>query len=407
MDASDSGESSSALLLSENEIMPKEETRSLEASFYIIGMGVLLPWNVILSSFDYFVAQYPDDPPLQVISNAYTFSFMISGVTFMFTPTKHRNMAVLSSFTVLTLVSLFFPFVSERGVFSVAFLVALFGIANGLCQGTLYGIVSLFPGGQVTTAFNAGGGLAAILIVALRAFSRLLSDDGDMTIDSLRNGFRIFCTLCTLLNAACVVVFYRLYKSNQTYKHCLLNEEERDVSTSDVFSCLRDISIPALSIFISFVTTLMLFPGIMGRLPKRISGIPDKFISWYPLAIVIMFALGDMAGRVILSSTVANRYPSSLWPLVIFKCCATLVFLFVWTGAIHSTACSALSITFIHAFLNGFIMNIAFIVAPNYTSSDTMEIAGRVMFIMLIGGLFGGTSSGWALEWSMKRIGWL
>lgn len=311
------------------------------------------------------------------------------------------------SFLALAIISALLPIAAEHGLSGVVGLVALLGITSGLSQTTLYGTVNLFPGGEVVTAFNSGGGFASILIVGIRIATRLLSDDKDITLGSLLIGFRVFCSFCTVLCGACIVVFHRLYITDETYRECVSNGEERRFEIGEAWSTLKQIRIPAISCFLCFTTTMMIFPGILGRLPNGFGSVTDQFLSWYTLGVVALFAVGDTAGRMILSSRVASRYPDSLPALVLLKSLSVLVYLLVWTGAIRCSLLAVLSLVFVLGFLNGFVMNIAFIIAPSFTDRDRVEVAGRLMFLMLIYGLFAGSSSGWVVELAFKKLGWL
>lgn len=410
-------------------LSPSTPSAYLTLSFFLLGVGSLLPFNALLSVLDYYSLLFPSLSVAHYITNAYSFPFMLSGIiTALFPPpVKHRSRVILFSYFLMVVLSVLFPTLTARHVpltsFSSAIaspqlifiliLTASLGIINSFDQSTLFGVVGLFPGSACTTAYNAGGAVASVLLVSLRAITRALLDENEApTPRSLLPGFRTFFAACAFLCAACVLVFAWMSTRSAEYAHHVYalwhDPTNRDVRADATprervalaRETLGDIKAPAICMLSCFVITLMLFPGIMAESPTalRASASPI-WLSWFPLVVVAVFALGDTAGRIWLPDLLSRKCPSVLVPLSAARVVATVPLAVAqWAGWLPTSWLFVLLTVFAHAYLNGVIMNMAFLVAPNLTSDDKREVAGRLMFLTLNLGLFLGSASGWLLE---------
>ncbi|CDF34957.1 unnamed protein product [Chondrus crispus] len=342
--------------------------------------------------------------------------------------TRHRRPVSLYGFLALTVLPALLPVLSARDkaiVTSAEALVSkelwytvlvagLLGAIGAVLQSVLYGTVTLLPGGKCTTAFTAGGGVASLLLCALRIFSRLLLD-GD-TADSLlalKPGFSAFFITCSALCGTCVIVFLCLDRQNSFYKeHVSPADARQEVMISKSFRenlrgtrlILEEISRPAWCAFISFVITLALFPGIMVQIPVPLRAtVTSTLSSWYPLLVVSLFAVGDTVGRAGLTEQIALRFPTLLPLLTLARVICVPLYLAQWIGLIPVNWIIVMTGVVLLGVGNGVIITLAFLWVPSLTSLENREVAGRLMFVMLICGMSCGNALGWLVETMLRR----
>lgn len=400
MDEEDSSEQRVPLYAKSESQDEQYSPKQLSATFFLLGLGTLLPWNALLSSLDFYTSLHKDAPVAQYITNSYSGPLMISGLLSLTSYMSFETIqSILICFGLLSVVTLAVPCIADS-LAATAIATVLIGLVGGLLQSVLYGLVNYFPGGTVTSAFNSGAGAASVLIVSLRIVTRLATGDGD-DVEALLPGFRVFFAVCTFLCIACLVSFHRLtrrpeYAAVPRYSN---------VHLAAAYDTLHDIAKPAACLLFCFQGTMLLFPGIFTRIPVQLDKTHLGSIrTWFPLIVVALFALGDTTGRAFFSSALVLRYPQSLLIFSIARVAVLPIHILQWIGVISLNTTSAFGTVFFHGFINGFIMNMAFVSAPDHTSEEMRENAGRLMFAMLICGLFLGSASGWILDEVLKSF---
>lgn len=417
---------------------------SLVAAFFLLGIGSLLPFNALLSVLDYFTLLFQGISIAQYICNGYTFPLMVCGISVILfpPPPSWRNGFVLFSFSVIVLISVLYPLLTTRSesfdsavdgfaskqFVSCVVLSATLGVMSALGQAMLYGIIAILPFHSCTTAYNAGGATASVMLVFLRALTRLTTDEaGSTTVttpSTLRAGFFLFFSVCTILCFACCIVFIWMCRRSPTYMTYVVNplrsgsySSSGNLTTSLISRptwgeffynsklAFKDIRTQAASMLGCFCVTLMLFPAITTVMPLSLRERASvHWASWFPLCVVGAFAVGDVTGRLTLSECTAQRYPATLPFLAATRFLFIPIVVAQWTGLVPTSSTLALATVLAIAFTNGFVMNMAFIIAPSVTTDGRKEYAGRLMYMMLNFGLSAGTASGWLLELGMSKL---
>lgn len=375
-------------------------SKQLSATFFLLGLGTLLPWNALLSSLDFYTSLHKNAPVAQYITNSYSAPLMISGLLSLTSYMSFEtNQSILICFGLLSVVTLAIPCIADS-LLATAIATVLIGLVGGMLQSVLYGLINYFPGGTVTSAFNSGAGAASVLIVSLRILTRLATGNGD-DVKALLPGFRVFFAVCTFLCIACLVSFHKLTKRPEY----VAVPRYSNVHLAAAYDTLLDITKPAVCLLFCFQGTMLLFPGIFTRIPVQLRGSElGGMQTWFPLLVVALFALGDTIGRAFLSSALVLRYPQSLVILSIARAIVLPIHVLQWIGVLSLNNTTAFATVLFHGFINGFIMNMAFVSAPDHTSEEKRENAGRLMFAMLICGLFLGSASGWILDEALKSF---
>lgn len=356
----------------------------------------------MLSSLDYYAALHKTSPFAQYITNSYTAPLMVSGLLILTGIISiHITLTMNITFALLALITAVIPWVTNSSYATLCATAAL-GLLVGLQQSVMYGLVNYFPTGTVVTAYNSGAGAASVLLVALRILTRLAAHtdatDETSTAESLLAGVRIFFAVCTCVCISCLIVFNKLSRTPE-YQHV---PRYSDIQLSAVPEILRDIASPALCLLFCFVGTMMLFPGLFTRVPL---GMRDTGLdSWFPLIVVALFAVGDTAGRCFLSREVVQTFPSALISLSLIRFGILFLHLLQWIGSLPINKLSMYGAVFFHGYGNGFLMNMSFVNVPQKTSEAKLEAAGKLMFAVMIIGIFSGSAIGWMLEVFLRRV---
>lgn len=404
----------------------------ISASFFILGIGSLLPFNSLLSVLDYYRLLFPTESVAQFVTSSYTFPFMIMGLTVTLLPParRFRPLCIFLSYFVMFAISLLFPLLtSHKDSFAtsaeahassqltaIVVLTALLGTATVLGQSVLYGLVGLFPNPGCTNAYNTGGAFASMLVVAMRIISRFFFDDPSPTSPaSLSMGFNFFFCVCATVCLSCVVIFVWLHQFSAEFATHVRSTWESDtepiskptigerISTS--LRTLRDVATPAVCQLVCFSLTLTFFPSIMTVIPVSLrSDTSQAFHSWYPLIVVASFAVGDTVGRSFFSGTLAVQRPHLLPLLTFIRLAVVPILIIQWATNLPTMYAIIIFSVFAHGHVNGFLMNMCFVIAPQLTSENQREAAGRLIFIMLNIGLFSGSSMSWVLQSLLHRV---
>lgn len=411
--------------LSSSEAGNGSSERIVVAAFFLLGIGVLLPWNALLAAIDYYAMLFPNLSVVQYITNAYTFPFMVMGTLAALFPnlSRHRRSIVSYSFVVLTISTAVLPTLSSRDdsilnsaealiskeLWLTVTVSAILGGVGAVLQSVLFGTVTILPGGKCTVAFTAGGGLASVFICTLRIICRLVLDRKDSgSLQALLSGFQVFLLTCAGLCAACVIVFLWLDRHSPYYREHVSSADVPQVDDSsktfleilgDARVTLREIARPAFCALTSFTVTLGLFPGILVQIPTPLRvTVSPTLSSWYPLIVVSLFAIGDTVGRGGLTERVAVRFPSILPTLTVLRVICVPVYLLQWIGIVPIYWIVVMVMVVMLGVGNGLIVTLAFLSVPSLAAAERREVAGRLMFVMLICGMSVGNMVGWALE---------
>lgn len=410
---------------------PKSRSR-LSGSFFVLGMGSLLPFNAVLSVLDYYRLLFPSLTIAQFVTFSYTLPLMLIGLiaTFFPPPRRFRPLCILLSYLAMLIVSLLFPLLTtceeafstkaeaeaSPQLLAIVLLTATLGALTVLSQVIFYGLVGLFPDPICTNAYNSGGAFGSILTVSMRAISRFFFDDpSPSSPTSLSLGFNIFFYVSAVVCLSCVLIFAWLHQCSPEFaahvrsvwnnRSGLIPKQKIMERLRISLSTLRDVATPAICQLVCFAVTLTFFPSIMTVMPVSMrSNASQVFYSWYPLLIVATFAVGDTVGRSFICGRLAVKRPQLLPLLTVLRLVSIPIMIVQWTGNIPMTCAIIVVTVFLHGYVNGFLMNMGFVIAPQLTSESRRESAGRLVFIMLNIGLFTGSSISWVLLSLLQKV---
>ena len=157
---------------SENDQIKKDK-RLVETAFLFLGIGSLLPWNAIISVFDFFIYYQKDQQPDKVFP-IINFVFNLSVQIILLCSKNllsYKNQLFLSQY--LSAIGLvLFPLVVTTFVADISYkiscgIMVFIGIANALASSSIFGLASFFPVNNII-AVGTGQWFAGIILNLLR-----------------------------------------------------------------------------------------------------------------------------------------------------------------------------------------------------------------------------------------------
>lgn len=395
------------------------------ASFFLLGIGSLLPWCAFLSTLDYYTLVFPTISVTQYITNAFTFPFMLTGIYISLSPNPPpRRFAILSSFVILTLFSLLLPAMvhatepvlnpfSTTALWLTIITSVSIAIASAVLQSTIFALLANFPGGKCTTAYTSGGGVASVLIAALRILCRLLMESGGNSVPSmyaLHRGFQVFFIACALICAVCLAMSVWLEFACYEYRKRVaegdaMGKEGGGRGWEEIQRTMEEMKGPGVWLMVSMALTLSVFPAIVVKVPVTMKdGMGEGLASWYPLVVITLFAIGDTIGKGIVREDFVARWPAALGLLVSGRIVTVPLYLLVWGGLGNVGLLESWILVLLLGLSSGPVITMGFLSLGVLVPAERGEIGGRLMFLMLICGLSIGNITGWLTEAALKLV---
>jgi solute carrier family 29 (equilibrative nucleoside transporter), member 1/2/3 len=421
----------------------------IQLSFFVLGLGTLLPWNAFLSCLDFYALTFPAVPVGASVSVAYFCAMSLASVALLCVPSRHHRHCTLAGFSLFALVSFLLPVVAppapvpgweSRELLITVTAIIVVGMANALTQSSLFAIAAMFPLGDCTHALNAGGGLAGLIAVLLRVASLLLvktqpaavvpagsASDGAgaaaaAAVAAMRPEIWLFFLSCACVCLVCVSVLLVVTRSRRF--HALIGESNHATlaagrpSTQDGTGFLlafRDSRLPSAAVYLSFFVTICLFPSLFTDLPRTGSWLVTWLsassgaaeATWFVIVQVLVFSVGDYAGKSIPFRSLPEWAMSQRTILV-----ASVARAFFFIPALSAAACGAwtpgdsgvFALAFALGLSNGAVVAAGLMVGPMLAPPHRRETAGRVMFLSLISGLCSGAVAGAALQAALRAV---
>lgn len=311
-----------------------------------LAVGVLMPWNTFISSFDYFDTRDLGGNVEFYISCAFNYASVVTGAFAI----KYANdwpvtTRIVVSYTVALVVLAFTPMLSlfdlSRDMELWLTLGAVFvtGVCTGVVFGTVLGFASLFPPTYVTAAMS-GIGLSGIVAAGLRIITKASLPN---TKSGLQESTFIYFGLAGAVLALCVVLYFFMLRHPFVKYHIVAQSspevsgehaggagsgatdvveevlpahappvvitpetgtDQLGVYEDGIFKAKRKVSVVSvfsklwkegLGVYLVFVVTLSMFPGVTSQIkPKN----PDFLGNgWYQVMLTSTFMVFDFIGR--------------------------------------------------------------------------------------------------------------
>jgi equilibrative nucleoside transporter 1/2/3 len=213
--------------------MPEDRLNLAYWIFFLMGLGMLFPWNAFITAQDYFFQRLCTSPYKYMFMNCFTLSFtscnalgLVLCIRYqhLFSPRRRVDvplmfMAVLfSTVTVMVL----FPDLDQTVFFvSTLIIVMASGLFTAVLQGGVFGIASALPQ-KYTQAIMGGQGLAGITISLCSLITKIVVK-GDTTecgspYSDVKMSTLAYFGFSSAVLVICIFGFYVL-ESLDFYKH--------------------------------------------------------------------------------------------------------------------------------------------------------------------------------------------
>ncbi|KAJ9457935.1 Nucleoside transporter FUN26 [Diplonema papillatum] len=459
--------------------MPRDIHNMTLVSLFIIGAGVLFPWNALISAPDYFTKFHEFVDASYELSSAesnlwdniltyFTVSFSCLnqiGQAFIiymgsrFTISPKVIYSIFSLFVVMILVPVL-SYVHMSPPLAFALLVTIAGIcglATAFFQATSFGLGAMFPP-EFTQAVMVGNACAGLTVASLR----LITKSAGGTARANGAIYFYLASSWLVVSLACFVVMRKLRFAQKYVDEFSVYTRLRfpgESETAESTASARSASVPpapllvpatkeeleklsqplsgidaaeshgahpranrgsstnhddpasasdsedtgpvtplltvykailpmSLSVFLSFVVTIGVFPGAVSRIPSSFSD------GWYTVWLIFTFNLTDMFGRYAPSLYTARRELVPVFsvvrlafvPLVLF-CVEPRIFHAAWIPILIVAGVGT---------TNGYTASLAMMYGPSSASlaPKDRERAGTIMSFSLLSGITVGSFVG-------------
>ena len=391
--------------------------RQVEFAFLILGIGNLLPFNAIISVFDFFMKFQTDYTPQITFPNI-NFALNCGGQLFLLCASGLLSTKFMLYFSqIATMLSLaLFPFVVVNYPQHISFpisclLIVVNGLSTAFSSSSLFGMVSFFPL-KCVVALGTGQGLSGIVINVLRYIILIFLGESE---NVLVQGAFIFFFVSSVIMGICIYYSYTLFSNiyvirvlnskHEAKQDKLIEGEPTEINSSDnekqvnnknEFSFMKllwkllDIN---LLIAISFITTFSCFPG--ASIKPNLFGLP---IGFKINSFIFCFNLCDTIARKLVAyikPTKTKLYVFTISRLVLIPSFVLVSYAENYK-LLPDNLLSLLALVNVAllALTSGVVNNLAFALAPEQVEDEWKGQAGSSVSLCLIIGIFLGSFAG-------------
>ncbi|CAN1254993.1 Equilibrative nucleotide transporter 3 [Linum perenne] len=393
---------------------------------WVLGFGVIIAWNAMVSLGDYYYTLFPKYHPSRVFTMVYQpFALGAMGICIWYEAkmnTRTRNIVGFSLIFFSNLMLLLLDLVTSGrggiGVFvGICFIVAVFGISDVLVTGGVVGELSFMCPGFIQSYY---GGMAACgaMTSVLRLITKAAFENAH---NGLRKGVLLFFAISISIELMCILLYafylpklpivnyYRTKASKEGSKTVtsdlraagirvpenqsfMVVSSQGEDGTSPTRLSTRELVIEnidyLLDMYFTYSISLSIFPGFISENTGT-----HGMGTWYMLLLIAMYNLWDLIGRYV-PMVDAVKLKSRRWLMV-----ATLA-RFLLIPAFYFTAKYAdkgwmIALTSFLGLTSGYLTVCVVTLAPRGYKGPEQNALGNLLVLFVLAGIFTGVAFDW------------
>ncbi|XP_024521883.1 equilibrative nucleotide transporter 3 isoform X2 [Selaginella moellendorffii] len=382
----------------------------------LFGLGLLFPWNSIVTVMDYYLVVFPAYHPSRVLTLIYQASAFFTVAVLAYHEARvDTRFRVLLGFSLYFVSSLMVPIIdlASHGGGGLApytglcALCMLFGLCDGLVQGGLVGDLSyMHP--HLLQSFSAGAGASGAATSGLRLVTKACFAS---TKGGLRKGALVFFFLSTSFQLLCLLLYAVVFPKLETIKnyrkaaalegattvgadlaaagiHVDKDAEECPTTRLSNFQLLTQNLDYAFDAAAIFVLTLSIFPGFLAEDTGK-----HSLGSWYVVVLIAMYNFGDLTGRY-LPLVPALKLKSRTQMLV------AVIARYLFLPAFYLTAKFGdqgwmIMLCILLGLSNGHLTTSVLVAAPNGYKKPEQNALGNILVVFILAGVTVGVTLDW------------
>eukprot|EP00040_Diaphanoeca_grandis_P020660 m.109889 g.109889 ORF g.109889 m.109889 type:complete len:446 (+) comp27996_c0_seq1:263-1600(+) len=389
---------------------PRDSFKLVIIAMVVCGAGVLLPFNTFVAASDFLENRYSKYDPEFYIPFIYIWgtSLSVAFNTFFVMDRVSVYWRIRFGYILFLAGFVLFPVIEssvesstlsrEGGWGTLLSTVVLITIGSGIQQSSIYGFASIL-GSSYTMSVMFGESVAGVLVSFNRIVTKLAYDSSEESVTESTFVF-VYITIGCIIG--CVLVSEKVYRSSfvafaftRKYEGLAAEREQMRLNpnapkvTVNRWEIAKQIQYSLASVFMSFLVTMSLFPGVVTIAPS------ERWGDWLPVVVIATFNVGDLVGKTLpfLGIKFLKFTAWSQWGLFLFAMSRLVFFpLLVLTATpkqhpIFGGEWPVTLLTFVFAISGGYTATIAMTLGSEMVSPDKKEVAGNVMTLALLCGL--------------------
>ncbi|KAG6555027.1 hypothetical protein Mapa_003059 [Marchantia paleacea] len=399
---------------------PPTDTSNLALlTYFLLGIGCILPWTTFTTAVDYFEYLYPDSQISRVFVAIFQFSFFIS-LSLMLRfglqiPSRVRiNVGLLMLLCPILLVptvnALIIREDADRNnplarTWTLIF-ISLAAIGTAVMEGSVTGSAGELPQ-EYMRAVVSGTGACGVLVSSLRIATKAAMPQ---TPDGLRTSANVYFVVTSAILLLCFVSYNLIHrlpimihytalraainKDKSVAKEALLagrQDLETEVSSSllvngdgempegrGLVATLATVKWYAGCVILTYGISMSIFPGFLAE------DVHSSFLKdWYAVLLICSFQCSDLLGKLCTS-----LYIPKLLRTLVLGSLARLLFLPLFRVILHGpgafrTEAAVFLSTFLLGFTGGYLSASNFVLAPKLVTFAQAESVGMIMDLCL------------------------
>ncbi|SMN21485.1 similar to Saccharomyces cerevisiae YAL022C FUN26 Vacuolar membrane transporter with broad nucleoside selectivity [Maudiozyma saulgeensis] len=410
--------------------MTKKLQNLVYLTFLLIGVGLLWPWNNILSATLFFQNNIFNETTTYAkifTSSMMTVSTLTSLLYNIYLERRQYSYVarvargLIWQFVTFLLITLSCAFSKSTGMdfafIYIMILISISAISTAWTQNGIMAIANVF-GPEYSQSVMMGQAVAGVLPSVVLLIVSIGKTDDD-TNNGSNKGIYFYFLTTSIVCVSCLLLFYNM-KIDERFANISNNDatdedtvnERQPVPFSVLYSKLKYL---VLSIITTFIVTLI-FPVFGANI--FVTGLPMSNVQFIPL-IFTMWNLGDLAGRFIANWRMFRDPAFTPYKIFVYSIAriAFIPFFFYFTiksrttnedgQRVHSAVLDLeyILLQFLFGVTNGHIISMSFMKVPESLSTDQeKEAAGGFTSIFVSTGLTVGSIVSYVFAFMISNI---